>query len=82
VSILAGESEESMEQGVLFAHVNDSIRRLVTSDGLATETWDFYCECADVGCRSMVRLTVDEFDRRRSFSPPLPVLATEHGEAV
>ncbi len=70
-----------MEQGILFAHVNDSIRKLVTGNGYAAETWDFYCECADVGCRAMVRLTVDEFDRRRDARPPLPVLAEEHDGA-
>lgn len=68
-----------MNQAVLFAHVNDSIRELVAGDGLATETWEFYCECADVTCHAMVRLTVDEFDRRRAASPPVPVLAGEHG---
>jgi len=67
-----------MKQAVLFAHVNDSIRTLVTTNGQATETWDFYCECADVTCRAMVRLTVDEFDQRREALPPLPVLAIEH----
>lgn len=71
-----------MNQTVLFAHVNDAIRKLVTSGGLTTETWEFYCECADVACHSMVRLTVDEFDERRAASPPLPVLATEHAASA
>jgi hypothetical protein len=71
-----------MKQAVLFAHVNDSIRKLVTTNGHATETWDFYCECSDVTCRAMVRLTVDEFDERREALPPLPVLATEHGATL
>jgi hypothetical protein len=67
-----------MQHGALFAHVNDSIRGLVTSDGLAVETWQFYCECPDVTCHAMVTLTVDEFDRRRAASPALPILAALH----
>jgi hypothetical protein len=60
-----------------FGHVNDSIRKLAT-DGPESETWDFFCECADVACRTLVSLTLVEFDERRSASPPVPVLAVHH----
>ena len=66
-----------MEPAGLFAHVNDSIRT-IAGEGYGTQTWDFICECADVGCHAFVRLTLTEFDERRSASPPVPVLATEH----
>jgi hypothetical protein len=66
-----------MEQGELFAHVNDSIRELAY-EGPATQTWEFVCECSDVGCRASVSLTLIEFDARRRASPPVPVLAARH----
>jgi hypothetical protein len=67
-----------VDKNGLFRHVNDSIRGLAT-DGQATESWDFICECPNVGCHALVRLTLVEFDERRTASPPVPVLATEHG---
>ena len=68
-----------MEQNGLFAHVNDSIRRLA-SDGPAAQTWEFICECPEITCHALVSLTLTEFDACRASSPPLPVLATEHAD--
>ena len=67
-----------MEQTELFPHVNDSIRRS-TAGGPPTETWEFICECPDVGCHTMVSVTLIEFDRRRAASPPLSITADHHG---
>lgn len=66
-----------MEQNGLLAHVNDSIRTLA-SEGPATETWEFICECPDVTCHELVSLTLTEFDERRATAPAVPILATEH----
>jgi hypothetical protein len=66
-----------MEQDRLFVEVNDSIRELA-NEGSAGETWDFICECPEVSCRASVSLTLVEFDKRRSASPPRPVHAAEH----
>ena len=66
-----------MEQAELFAHVNDSIRRLAY-EGPENQTWDFICECMDVRCHASVSLTLIEFDSRRTASPPVPVIATTH----
>jgi hypothetical protein len=68
-----------MEQDRLFVQVNDSIRELA-SDGLATESWDFICECPEVTCHAFVNLTLVEFDQRRAASPPRPVRAAVHGD--
>jgi hypothetical protein len=66
-----------METQGAFADVNDSIRGLAT-DGPASETWEFFCECADAGCHTLVALTLVEFDERRSAFPPVPILAIHH----
>jgi len=66
-----------MEQGALLAHVNDSIRKLAAS-GPETETWQFICECPDVGCHELVTLTLSEFDEHRTAAPPVPIVAAEH----
>jgi hypothetical protein len=66
-----------MDPAGLFGQVNDSIRTLATQ-GPATETWEFLCECADVTCHSLVSLTLLEFDERRAASPPVQILATVH----
>ena len=66
-----------MDLDGLFGHVNDSIRGLAT-EGPLDETWEFICECPDVGCHTMVSVTLSEFDRRRAASPPLPITADHH----
>ena len=66
-----------MEKNGAFVHVNDSIRRLAT-DGPATQTLEFICECPELTCHTFVSLTLTEFDERRAASPPLPILATGH----
>jgi hypothetical protein len=67
-----------MENDGVFVHVNDSIRKLASA-GPATQTWEFICECPELTCHVLVSLTLAEFDERRTASPPLPVLAAEHG---
>lgn len=74
---LAGESERPVDKNDLFQHVNDSIRGLATASQV-TDRWEFICECPDVSCHALVRLTLVEFDERRAASPPVPVVATEH----
>ena len=61
----------------LFGHVNDSIRGLAT-EAQSMETWEFFCECPDLACHTLVRLTLVEFDERRTALPPVPILATGH----
>jgi hypothetical protein len=69
-----------MERDGVFVHVNDSIRKLANG-GPVTQTWEFICECPELTCHALVSLTLTEFDEHRAASPPLPVLATEHGAA-
>jgi hypothetical protein len=57
-----------------FRQVNDSIRKLA-NEGAGAEKWEFFCECADLGCHALVSLTLPEFDRRRAASPAEPILA-------
>lgn len=67
-----------MEQNRLLVEVNDWIRKLAGGHA-ATQTWEFICECPQLTCHALVTLTLSEFDDRRAASPPVPVLATEHG---
>jgi hypothetical protein len=66
----------------LFAGVNDAIRKLAAAHDPGLESWEFFCECPDLACRSVVSLTVAEFDERRAASPRVPVLAAEHAVAA
>jgi hypothetical protein len=68
-----------MEQNGVFARVNDSIRKLAAANDPGALSWEFICECSDIACHTFVSLTVNEFDARRAASPPVPVLAAEHG---
>jgi hypothetical protein len=60
-----------------FRDVNDAIRGLANG-GPGDQIWEFFCECEDLTCRSLIRLTVREFDDRRTSSPALPILAPDH----
>ncbi len=66
-----------MEHQGPYGEVNDSIRRLATT-GPATQIWEFFCECPDMTCRALVKLTLLEFDERRTAEPPMPILAAHH----
>lgn len=70
--------QSAVDPDGLFGHVNDSIRGLAT-EARSTETWEFFCECPDLECHTLVSLTLVEFDERRAARPPVPVLATGHG---
>jgi hypothetical protein len=66
-----------MEHSELFPHVNDSIRKLA-DEGPENQTWEFICECPELGCHTLVSLTLSEFDEHRAASPSIPILAAEH----
>ncbi|HEY2074410.1 MAG TPA: hypothetical protein VGG88_12610 [Gaiellaceae bacterium] len=66
-----------MEATETFSHVNDAIRGLATS-GPSSETWEFFCECADAACHVLVSLTLLEFDSLRAASPAVPILGAHH----
>jgi hypothetical protein len=68
-----------MESHEAFGHVNDSIRSLA-SEGPTSQRWEFFCECPDVACHTLVSLTLLEFDERRAASPPVPILAARHDD--
>ncbi len=69
-----------MEPEGAFGQVNDAIRRLAPSEP-AAQLWEFFCECPDVECHTMVGLTLVEFDTRRAAAPPVPILAAHHAAA-
>lgn len=60
-----------------FRQVNDTIRDLAGRTA-SHESWEFICECDDLGCFELVPLSLVEFDARRSAAPPRPVLAGRH----
>ena len=60
----------------LMATVNEVIDDLHRSLGLPDS--DFFCECADIGCRERITLTRDEFARLRSESRPVFIAAHAH----
>lgn len=67
-------STSSREAG--FREVNDAIRGLALAG--PEELWEFFCECDDLACRSLIQLTLREFDDRRAASPRQPILAVHH----
>jgi hypothetical protein len=75
--IVLDEGAEMIKADGLFGHVNDSIRGLATV-GPPDERWEFICECPDLECHAPVTLTLDEFDARRSASPPSPIVSLAH----
>ena len=64
------------QQALVMAAVNDVIENLHHSLGLPDS--DFFCECADIGCKERITLTRDEFARLRSESRPVVVAAHAH----
>ena len=60
----------------LMGAVNEVIEDLHRSLGLPDS--DFFCECADIGCRARITLTRHEFAQLRSESHPVVVAAHAH----
>lgn len=73
VSMTNRRQEQHM---AVMAAVNEVIEELHHSLGLPDS--DFFCECADIGCRERITLTRDEFARLRSESLPIVVAAHAH----
>ena len=70
-------AETEIDADDLFGHINDAIRGLASEDSV-DQTWQFVCECPDLGCHAFVSLTLREFDALRSASPPSPILSSSH----
>ena len=66
------------EQLAVMGAVNDVIEELHHSLGLRDS--DFFCECADIGCRERITLSRAEFARLRSES--LPVVVAGHAHRI
>ena len=67
-----------MEIDGLFGLVNNSIRSLAT-ELPEHELWEFFCECPDLSCHELIRMTIVEFDKHRATQPQVPILATHDG---
>ena len=70
-----------MNPQAAFREVNDSIREMATGD-LATDVFEFLCECPDIECHKMVSLTLREFDERRAASSPVPILTVHEDDQI
>jgi hypothetical protein len=70
-------SDTSPDSARTLRHVNDSIRDLAERS-LSEESWEFLCECDDLGCLELVELTLTEFDAHRDGDAP--ILACHHDE--
>ena len=64
------------QQLAVMVAVNEVIDDLHRSVGLPDS--DFFCECADIGCRERTTLTRGEFARLRSESRPVVIDAHAH----
>ena len=74
---ILAEAERAVDRDGLFGQVNDSIRGLAT-EASETDMWEFFCECPDLSCHTLVTLSLLEFDERRAALPPVPILAASH----
>jgi hypothetical protein len=50
----------------LFRSVNERIEEAATSDQADQHLFEFFCECSNVDCTLLVRMTVREYERVRA----------------
>jgi hypothetical protein len=60
--------ERKARNEALFREVNEQIRQVQRELELPDRPMPFICECDDVACRTIVRLTAAEYERIRSDS--------------
>lgn len=60
-----------------FRGVNENIKAVASDFAYPKDTYEFLCECADVGCTDRISLTLGDYERIRS-SPVRFVLARGH----
>jgi hypothetical protein len=69
--------ERKARNEALFREANEEIRRVQLELGLTHGRMPFICECDDEACRTIVRLTADEYERVRA-NGALFLVALEH----
>jgi hypothetical protein len=63
---LTREDKLALNQAI-FREVNERIRELASEAGGVSRTLDLVCECSDRRCTDSIRVTVDDYERVRSF---------------
>lgn len=66
------------ERAAIFRRANDCIRDAAVTHGMRDRV-PFVCECTDVTCTEIVRLTLDEY-AALSREPPGAIRASDHSE--
>lgn len=61
----------------LFRQVNDRIDDLAETHGDDAHTYEFFCECSDLGCTERVRLTLAQYAHVRA-EPSRFVVVKDH----
>jgi hypothetical protein len=72
---MAERRSRSAEKAEVNRNVRMAVKRFEAAD-LATESWDFLCECGADECRQWVTLTLEEYERLRKADEP--ILAAGH----
>jgi hypothetical protein len=57
----------------LFRTINEQISRLNDDHDVPADTWEFICECSDVGCSQPISLTSGEYEAVRLVPTHFPV---------
>ena len=69
------EFERALKTTAL-TEVNDHILDFASESASIETDWDFFCECGELSCRSLIRLTVNEYMNVRDSASA--VLAQGH----
>jgi hypothetical protein len=75
-------AERHARNEILFREANEQIRRVQKELDLPDGEMPFLCECADEGCREVIRLTPDEYEGVRSRARCFVVASGHDSENV
>lgn len=71
--MVARREERAARNESTFRHINESIKD--SAERFHSDDNDFVCECSDIECTALIRVTLDEYERVRSRGDHFAVVA-------
>jgi hypothetical protein len=70
------------ENEAIFRELNEAIQRAAATHGGGGHLYEFICECSDVACAAILRMTAEEYEHVRASGVRFAVMAGHEDQRV